>query len=97
MRYCSCKLFGPLLLSLRLLCACFPVFPSCVGIVGVNNCDETLDSVPNTVVAPVRARNNGASATSFLESTWEWCGVMVPVIREFWQGHVMATTMVFLL
>ncbi len=25
------------------------------------------------------------------------CGVTVPVIREFWQGHVLASTMVFLL
>ncbi len=61
----------------------------------MNNCDETLDSVPNTIVALVRARNKGASATSFLESTREWCGVTVPITREFWQGHVKATTMVF--
>ncbi len=32
--------------------------------------DESLDSVPATVVAPVRARSNGASAISFLENVW---------------------------
>ncbi len=63
----------------------------------MNNCDKTLDSVPNTVIAPVRARNGGASAVYFLESTWEWCGVTVPVIRDFWLAHVLATSMVFLL
>jgi hypothetical protein len=63
----------------------------------VNNCDGTMDSVPNTVVAPVRARNGGASAVYFLENTWEWCGVTVPGIRDFWHGHVVATSMVFLL
>ncbi len=41
------------------------MLPSCVGTIGVNNWDETLDSVPATVVAPVRARSNGASAISF--------------------------------
>ena len=63
----------------------------------MNNYDETLDSVPITVVAPVRARNRGASAVSFLENTWEWCGVAVPVIRDFWNAHVLAASMVFLL
>jgi hypothetical protein len=63
----------------------------------VNNCGETLNSVPNTVVAPVRTRNGGSYVTSFLESTWEWCGVTVPLIRDFWHAHVLATSTVLLL
>ncbi len=63
----------------------------------MNNWDETLDSVPATVVAHVRARNGGASAISFLENVWEWCGMTMPVIQDFLHGHVLATSMVYLL
>ncbi len=74
---------------------CVSVLPSRVGTVGVNKWDETLASVPATVFAPVRARSNGASAISFLENAWEWCGVTVQVIRDFWHGDVMRTSMVY--
>ncbi len=73
----------------------FCVFLSCVGTVGVNNCDKALDSVPNTVIEPVRAEGGRTSAVYVLENTWEWCGVTVPVIRDFWQAYVLATSMVF--
>ncbi len=47
------------------VCVCVSILPSCVGTVGVNNWDETLASVPATIVALVRVRSNGASAISF--------------------------------
>ncbi len=63
----------------------------------MNNWNETLDSVPAIVVAPVRARSNGASAISLLDNVWEWCGVTVPDIRDFVHGHVLKNSMVYLL
>ena len=76
---------------------CVFVLPSCVGTVGVNNLDETLASVPTTVVAPVRAGSDGALAISYTEDVWEWFGVTVPVERDFWSGHALKTAMRFLL
>ncbi len=61
----------------------------------MNNCDEALDSMPNTVIAHVRAEGGEAFAVSVLENTWKWCGVTVPVIRDFLRAHVLATSMVF--
>ena len=46
----------------------------------MNNWDETLDSVLAIVVVLVRARNDGASAISYPDNVWEWCGVTVPVV-----------------
>ncbi len=53
--------------------------------------------MPATFVAPVRARNGGASTISFFERVWEWCGVTVPVIQDFWHGHVLETSIMYLL
>ena len=53
--------------------------------------------MPSTVVAPVRAGSDGASAISYSEDVWEWFGVTVPVERDFWSGHTLKTAMVFLL
>ncbi len=71
--------------------------PSCVGVVGVNNWAGTSDVVPATVVAPIRAGSDGASSVSYSEDVWEWFGVTVPVVRDFWYGHILKTAMVFLL
>ncbi len=76
---------------------CLPVFPSCFGSIGVNNCGEASDSVPRTVIAHVRAESSEASAVSVLGGTWKWCDVTVPVIRDFWSAHILVTSMVFLL
>ena len=81
------------------ICRCGRVsgLPSCVGTVGVNNRAGTSDSVPATVVIPVRAGSDGASAVSYTEDVWEWFGVTVPVERDFWSGHSLKTAMRFLL
>ena len=63
----------------------------------MNNLNGTLDSVPSTVDALVRARSSEASAISFLDNVWEWCGVTVPVIRDFLHGRVLETSMVYLM
>ncbi len=69
--------------------------PSCVGTIGVNNRSRTSDSLPATVVALVSPRSDGASAISYPDNVWEWCGVTVPVVRDLWYGHVLKTAMVF--
>jgi hypothetical protein len=63
----------------------------------VNNWAGTSDSVPDIVVALVRAGSDGASAISYSEDVWEWFGVTVPVERDFLSGHALKTAMVFLL
>jgi hypothetical protein len=63
----------------------------------VNNFAEISDSVPSTVVAPVRAGSDGASSILYSDDVWEWFGVTIPVVRDFWSGHVLKTSMVFLL
>ncbi len=79
------------------MCACVAVLLSCVGTIGVNNRAGTSDSMPATAVALVSARSDGASAISYPDNVWKWCGVTVPVVRDFWSGHVLKTAMVFLL
>ncbi len=61
----------------------------------MNNCNEALDSVPNTVIAHVRAEGGEAYAFSVVGNTWKWCGVTVPILRDFWSAHVLVTSMVF--
>ena len=63
----------------------------------MNSRAGTSDSVPATVVAPVRAGSDGASTISYTEDVWEWFGVTVPVERDFWSGHALKTAMRFLL
>jgi hypothetical protein len=79
------------------LCACVAVLPSCVGTVGVNNRVGTSDSMPSTDVELVSPRSDGASAILYPDNVWEWCGVTVPIVRDFRSGHVLKTAMVFLL
>ncbi len=66
----------------------------CVVNVGVDNWAGTSDSVPATVVVHVCA-SDGASAVSYSEDVWEWFGVTMPVVRDFWSGHMLKTSMVF--
>ena len=61
----------------------------------MNNWAGTSDSVLATVVAPIRAGSDGASAISYSEDVWEWFGVTVPVERDFWPGHALKTAMRF--
>ena len=63
----------------------------------MRNCSESVVSVPGTVVASVRAEGVDMSAVSELEDTWDWRGVKVPVIRDFWSANTLTTTVIFLL
>ncbi len=67
----------------------FFCFPFLFNTIGVNNCDKALDSVPNNVIAHVRAEGGGTSVVYVSKTTWEWCGVMVPVFLDFWRAYCM--------
>ena len=62
----------------------------------MRNCSKSVGSVPETIVACVRASDE-MSDISVLEDTWEWFDVTVPVIRDFWSAHILLISMKFLL
>ncbi len=78
------------------LCVIICVFSVCFCFLGVGSCSKSVGSMPGTIVACVRASGE-MSGISVLEGIWEWFDVTVPVIRDFWNAHVLLNSMKFLL
>ena len=46
--------------------------------------------MPRAVVVGPEAETCGMAVAAAENDTWEWCGVVVPVIRDTWDADVLA-------
>ncbi len=79
------------------VCVCLFVVPICSGFAGGSGCREMLDSVPGSIVVNPGAEVCGMVAAVVANDTWEWCSVVVPVIRDTWDADVLAIYVYMLL